>query len=154
VRAVLDANIFASALMRPQGPPGQVMGLLLRQRAFELVMSPTILEEVGRVLRYPRLRKRIAATYEELDLWLSALDIIAVPVEGSLDVQAVAADPEDNKYLAAALEGMAEFVVSGDGHLLSLGTYQGVRVVTARRFLETLKQVLSAHSLAKSSSKE
>ena len=139
MRAVLDANIFASALMRPQGPPGQILGLLLRQRAFELVMSPPILEEVGRVLHYPRVRKRIAATDEELDLWLAALDILAVPVEGSPQVRAVAADPEDDKYLAAAMEGMAEFVVSGDEHLLSLGTYEGIRIVTARAFLEVLK---------------
>jgi putative PIN family toxin of toxin-antitoxin system len=139
MRAVLDANIFASALMRPQGPPGQVLGLLLRQRAFELVMSPAILKEVGRVLRCPKVRKRIAASDDELDLWLASLDIIAVPVEGKLEVKAVAADPEDDKYLAAAVEGLAEFVVSGDDHLLSLGTYEGVHIVTARRFLETLK---------------
>ena len=140
MRAVLDANIFASALMRPQGPPGQVLGLLLRQRAFELVMSPAILEEAGRVLHYPRVRKRIAATDEELDLWLAALDIIAVPVEGNLEVKAVAADPDDNKYLAAAVEGMAELVVSGDEHLLALGRYEGVRIVAARAFLAVLKR--------------
>jgi hypothetical protein len=115
------------------------LGLLLRQRAFELVMSPAILEEVGRVLHYPRVRKRIAATDEELDLWLAALDIVAVPVEGSLEVKAVAADPEDDKFLAAAVEGMAEFVVSGDDHLLALGSCEGIRIVTARAFLEVLK---------------
>ena len=139
MRVVLDANIFASALMRPQGPPGQILGLLLRQRAFELVMSPAVLEEVGRVLHYPRVRKRIAATDEELDLWLAALDIVAVPVEGSLEVKAVAADPEDDRYLAAAVEGMAEVVVSGDDHLLALGTYEGIRILTARAFLEVVK---------------
>jgi uncharacterized protein len=140
VRAVLDANIFASALMRPQGPPGRVLGLLLRQRVFELVMSPAILEEVARVLHYPKVRKCIAATDEKLDLWLAALDLISVPVEGSLEVKAVAADPDDDKYLAAAVEGMAEFVVSGDDHLLSLGTYEGVRIIRARAFLEVLKR--------------
>jgi putative PIN family toxin of toxin-antitoxin system len=139
VRAVLDANIFASALMRPQGPPGQVLGLLLRRHAFELVMSAAILEELARVLHYPRVRKRVSATDEELDLWLAAMDIVAVPVEGALAVKAVAADPEDDKYLAAAVEGMAESVVSGDDHLLALGTYEGIRIVTARTFLETLK---------------
>jgi putative PIN family toxin of toxin-antitoxin system len=139
VRAVLDANIFASALMRPQGPPGQVLSLLLRHHAFELVMSPAILEEVARVLRYPKVRKRIAATAEELDLWLASLDMIAVPVQGVLEVKVVAADPEDDKYLAAAVEGIAEGVVSGDDHLLALGTCEGIRIVTARAFLEALK---------------
>ena len=139
MRVVLDANIFASALMRPRGPPGQILALLLREHAFELVLSPAILEEVARVLHYPRVRKRIAATDEELDLWLASLDIIAVPVEGSLEVKAVAADPEDDKYLAAAVEGMAELVVSGDDHLLALGAYEGIRILAARNFLATLK---------------
>lgn len=128
--------------MRPQGPPGHVLGLLLRHHAFELVMSPAILEEVGRVLHYPKVRKRIAATDEELDLWLASLDLIAVPVEGNLEVQAVAADPEDDKYVAAAVEGLAEVVVSGDDHLLALGTHEGIRILTARAFLELLKQQL------------
>lgn len=140
MRAVLDANIFASALMRPQGPPGLILGRLLRHRAFELVMSPAILGELGRVLHYPKVRRRIAATDEELSLWLASLAIIAVPVEGILDVKAVSADPDDDKYLAAAVEGMAEAVVSGDEHLLVLGTYEGIRIVTARAFLETLKR--------------
>jgi putative PIN family toxin of toxin-antitoxin system len=139
VRAVLDANILASALMRPQGPPGQILVLFLRQGTFELVLSTAILEGVGRVLRYPRVRRRIAASDQELDLWLAALALVAVPVEGRLQVRAVAADPDDDKYLAAAVEGMAEYVVSGDDHLLSLGTHQGIRVVTARAFLELLR---------------
>ena len=141
MRVVLDANIFASALMRPQGPPGQILRLCLHQRAFELVLSPTILEEVGRVLGYPRVRKRIIASNRDLELWLAALEAVAVPVEGALETHAVAADPEDDKYLAAAVEGMAELVVSGDNHLLALGSYQGIRIVTARAFLDLLKRL-------------
>ena len=145
MRAVLDANIFASALMRPQGPPGRVLALLLRERAFELVLSPAIAEEVRRALQYSRVRKRIDATDEEMDIWLASLEIVAVPVEGSVEVKAVAADLEDDKYLAAAVEGMAEFVVSGDGHLLALGTYEGIRIVNARSFLEMLRVLSGKH---------
>jgi len=138
VRVVLDANIFASALIRPQGPPGKILERLLREQAFELVLSPAIVEELRRVLQYPRVRKYLAMSDGDLDLWLAALEIVAVPVEGTMAVAAVGSDPDDDKYLVAAIEGLAEVLVSGDDHLLALGSYEGVRVVTARAFLEML----------------
>ena len=138
MRVVLDANIFASALIRPQGPPGKILERLLREQAFELVLSPAIVEELRRVLQYPRVRKYLAMSDGDLDLWLAALEIVAVPVEGTMAVAAVGSDPDDDKYLVAAIEGLAEVLVSGDDHLLALGSYEGVRVVTARAFLEML----------------
>lgn len=53
-------------------------------------------------------------------------------------IQAVAADPDDNKYIEAAVEGLAQFVVTGDRHLLSLKSYENIRIVTPRVFLELL----------------
>ena len=87
-----------------------------------------------------RVRKYITATDEELDLWVTALGVVADVVEGRLAVSAVPHDPDDNKYLAAALEGHAEFVVSGDAHLLDLHEYEGIRIVTPRAFLDLLKR--------------
>ncbi|MBI4935675.1 MAG: putative toxin-antitoxin system toxin component, PIN family [Actinobacteria bacterium] len=140
MRVVLDANVFASALIRPQGPPGTILALLLREQAFELVLSPVIVDEVQRVLRYPRVRKHLALSDDELDLWLVALEIVAVPVPGDLEVDVVAADPDDNKYLAAAVEGLADLVVTGDDHLLGMKAYEGLQIVRAREFLELLRQ--------------
>jgi putative PIN family toxin of toxin-antitoxin system len=139
IRAVLDANVFVSALIRRQGPPGQIVARLLEDRAFELVSSDSIFAELRRCLSYPRVRRRIAATDEEMDLWIAALDLIAEPTEGTLEVHAVASDPEDDKYLVAALEGRAHFLVSGDAHLLDLRTYEGVQIVTPSAFLRLLK---------------
>lgn len=139
LRAVLDANVLVSALIRPQGPPGQIVLRLLEDRAFALVTSSAILAEVRRALAYPRVRKHIVASDEELDLWVASLGLIAEPVEGSLRIKAVAEDPEDDKYIAAALEGSAQFIVTGDAHLLALKAYEGVRIVAPRAFLTLLK---------------
>jgi uncharacterized protein len=79
-----------------------------------------------------KLRRRI---------WISgfaSLELIAQPVEGSLRIHAVAADPDDNKYIEAAVEGLAQFVVTGDKHLLSLKAYESIRIVTPRVFLDLL----------------
>jgi putative PIN family toxin of toxin-antitoxin system len=140
LRAVLDANVLASALIRPQGPPGQLIARLLEDEDFTLVISDSIFAELRRCLSYPRVRKYITATDEELDLWVTALGLVADIVEGKVVVSAVSDDPDDNKYLAAALEGRAEFVVSGDAHLLDLHEYEGIRILTPRAFLDLLKR--------------
>jgi putative PIN family toxin of toxin-antitoxin system len=139
LRAVLDANVFVSALIRPQGPPGRILVSFLEGRAFELVVSASIFDELRRCLNYPQVRRRIAATDEELDLWVAALDLIVEPTEGAMEVRGVSEDPDDDQYLAAALEGRAQFIVSGDRHLLDLRTYEGVRIVTPREFLRLLE---------------
>lgn len=128
-----------SALIRPQGPPGQILRRLLEDHAFALVTSPAILTQVRRALAYPRVRQRIVGSKEELDLWVASLGLIAEPVEGSLRLRAVAEDPDDDKYIAAAVEGFAQFVVTGDTHLLALKGYEGIRIVTPRAFLALLE---------------
>jgi putative PIN family toxin of toxin-antitoxin system len=138
VRAVLDANVLLSALIRPQGPPGQILRRLLEDRAFALVTSPAILAEVRRALDYPRVRKYIVGSDEDLDLWVASLGLIADPVEGRLRLR-VAEDPDDDKYIVAAVEGFAQFVVTGDAHLLTLKGYEGIRIVTPRAFLGLLE---------------
>ena len=140
LRAVVDANVLASALIRPQGPPGQIIARLLEDEDFTLVISDSIFAELRRCLSYPRVRKYITATDEELDLWVTALGLVADIVEGKVVVSAVSDDPDDNKYLAAALEGRAEFVVSSDAHLLDLHEYEGIRILTPRAFLDLLKR--------------
>ena len=137
-RAVLDANVVISALIQPKGASGRILTNLLERNSFELVVSPAILAEIRSSLLYPKVRKYIKASAEDLDLWVASLELIAQPVEGSLRIHAVAADPDDNKYIEAAVEGLAQFVVTGDKHLLSLKAYESIRIVTPRVFLDLL----------------
>lgn len=138
LRAVLDANVMISALIQPKGASGQIIASLLEESPFELIVSPAILAEVRRSLSYPKVRKYIKASDEDLELWVASLELIAQPVEGNLRVNAVAEDPDDKKYIEAAVEGLAQFIVSDDRHLLSLKSYQDIRIVTPRVFLDLL----------------
>jgi len=107
LRAVLDANVIISALIQPKGASGRIVASLLEESSFELIVSPAILAEIRRSLTYPKVRRYIKASDEDLDLSVAALALVAQPVEGSLRVNAVADDPDDNKYIEAALEGRA-----------------------------------------------
>lgn len=140
IRAVLDANIYISACLRPQGPPGRILRLLLDDQAFHLVGSTAIFDEVRRGLHYPRVRRYHSLSAEEIDRWVIALALIAEPTEGSLKLRAVEKDPDDDKYLIAALEGRAGYLVSEDSDLLELREFKGVRIVTAYEFLRILEK--------------
>ncbi len=137
-RAVFDANVLASAFIRARGPSGQILREFLENCRFELVLSTPILQELRRVLFYPRLRKELDCSDHEIEIRVAAIGVLADLADGDLNVKAVKDDPDDDKYLIAALLGRAGFVVSGDHHLLDLGEYQGVRIVKPRQFLEIL----------------
>ena len=139
MRAVLDANVVVSGLIRPEEPPGRLLVLLFRDGAFELVASPATLDEVRRSLRYSRVRKYLRLPEEELDLWVDALGAIAVVVEGKRSRRVVTADPADDIYIAAATDGLADYIVSGDRHLLDLVEHAGIRIATPRTFLSLLE---------------
>jgi predicted nucleic acid-binding protein len=58
------------------------------------------------------------------------------PVDPVQMIDVIQTEPTDNKYLACALEGEADYIVSGDRHLLDLGLYQGIKIIKAKAFLK------------------
>lgn len=137
IRAVLDANVYVSAAVRPAGPPGQIIDRFLRAHAFELVMSQPIVEEVLRALSYPKVRKYIRPGLDA-ELWFEDLVVLSHFVAVDRDFEGVTRDPDDDKYVAAAIAARAAFVVAGDSDLLDLEQYEDVRIVSPRVFLGML----------------
>jgi hypothetical protein len=137
LRAVLDANVYVSAYVRPEGAAGQIVERFLRHSAFELVLSDEIAAEVLHSLGYPKVRKAARLTTEP-ELWFEDILFLAEVVPGEYHVTGISTDPDDDKYIAAAVEGRVAFVVSGDPDLLQIGEYEGVRCVTPRAFLDRL----------------
>ena len=137
LRVVIDANVYVSAYIRPEGPPGQIIERFLREAAFEVVLSSEIVEEVLQALAYPKVRK-LARTKAEPELWFEDIVVLAQLVPGEYRITGVSDDPDDDMYIAAAAEGRAVLVVSGDSDLIQVGEYEGVRIITPRAFLDLL----------------
>ena len=137
LRAVLDANVFISAAIHPGGPPGPIVDRFLRTEKFALVLSPGIVEEVLRALEYPKVRRYLQRDLDPA-LWFEDLVVLAELVPDTAQVSRVSQDPDDDKYLAAAIEGRATFIVTGDPHFLAIDHHEGVRIVSARAFLDLL----------------
>jgi len=123
--------------LRPEGPPGQIIERFLRDAAFEIVLSPTIAEEVLRAFGYPKVRRLMRGTTMP-ELWFEDIVVLADLVTGVRHLSGVCADPDDDKYIAAAIEGRAAFVVSGDRQMLALIEYAGIRMIGPRAFLDLL----------------
>jgi putative PIN family toxin of toxin-antitoxin system len=140
IRAVLDANVVVSAILNAQGTPGRVFDAWRAER-YQLLMSDAILEEIGRVLRYPKITKRHQWSPARVQQFLVLLADITILTPGDLALSVVVEDPEDNRYLECAVEGHANYIVSGDQDLLQLGSYQGILIVTPRAFLDMLNNL-------------
>jgi putative PIN family toxin of toxin-antitoxin system len=137
VRAVLDTNVLVSTTLIRGGKEDRILRAW-QHGAFELVLSPQVLDEMGRALSYEKLRKARWMTGEEVAALIRSLAQQAVLVPGRLRVK-VSRDPDDDKFLEAAIEGRAQHVVTGDKDLLGLKAYRGVRIVTPDAFLTILQ---------------
>ncbi|MCC6167944.1 MAG: putative toxin-antitoxin system toxin component, PIN family [Caldilineaceae bacterium] len=137
MRVVFDTNVFVSALLAPQGIPSQLFQLW-EVHLFDILVSEASLEELARVLRYPKIRKRLRVSDAELDDYVRLLRAKVVVVAPQERVEAVTDDASDNVYLEIALAGKADCVVTGDRHLLQLEQYQGILILTPADFLDYL----------------
>jgi len=137
VRAVLDTNVLISGLVAEQGPPRQVLDAWLEGR-YTLIISLYLVEELTHVLSYPRIAERLRLDEEEVEAILVALLSQAEVTSGQLHLPGVTRDPKDDAVVACAKEGEADYIVSGDQDLLVLGEYEGIQVITPRRFVEIL----------------
>jgi uncharacterized protein len=137
IRAVLDANVYVSAVVRPEGPPGKIIERFLRDGVFEIIMSQPILDEVLRALGYPKVRKYLRPGLDP-QLWFEDIVVLSQLVVADPEFEGVSKDRDDDKYIAAAIEGRAAFVVAGDSDLLDLKEYAGIRIVSPRVFLDLL----------------
>lgn len=132
-KLVLDTNTLISALGW-KGKPHQVLGMCMRKQV-ELVLSPPIIEELEVVMSYPKFDFSEEMKREFLTELIECSRIVS-PAE---KVQVVANDPEDNKFVECAIAGEANYIVSGDSHLLSLREYRGIHIINASDFLKELQ---------------
>lgn len=143
MRIVLDTNIIARATPGKSGPAAA-----LRQAIRDphlLILSPYLLTELARVLRYDRVRKLHGLTDIEIDSFLAALqaDALIVNVAVSTIQAVVASDPDDDPIVATAVSGQADYLCTLDKHLhrpevKSYCAQHGVKVVNDLELLAVL----------------
>jgi len=129
MRAVADTNVVVSGLLW-QGPSRHILDRA-RLGTIELYTSPLLLLELEEVLHRGKFARRLTLVQSdphELILSYSALAHVVLP-QAILPV--IKQDPDDDAVLACAVAARAEIIISGDRHLLDLGSFQAIRIVTA-----------------------
>ena len=128
-KVLLDSNIFISSLGW-KGKPRVIFEKCLHGE-LELVTSADQLDELMRVMDYPKFK----FTEEQKQTMLGIITAIATVVEIPKKLEVIEEDPDDDIILETAVVGNADYVVSGDPHLLGLGEFGKIKIVTANEFL-------------------
>ncbi len=134
MEAVLDTNLLISGVLW-KGIPFQ---LLRWAENGELVIytSLEILAEVHRVLHYPKFEKIINTVERSPNDLFAKLISLCTLIRVTRTVKGVCVDPDDEKFLSCALSANCDVLVSGDKHLLDIGKYRSVRILTAKAFYQ------------------
>jgi len=134
IKAILDTNVVISGVFW-KGPPFRVLQAWQEQR-FRLVISVPILEEYRRVLAEMAGEHFSPVVHSILGL----IELHSEMVEPISLAKAVCNDPDDDKFIEAAVAAAADYVVSGDTALLRLKDHRGIRMVNPAEFLRLLRR--------------
>jgi putative PIN family toxin of toxin-antitoxin system len=135
VRVVVDANVLVSAVISSAGAPRAVLTAWTQER-FELVASPALLEELRDVLARPKLRRWVGV--QAAADYLAGLGHDVLLIADPPPIPGLTPDPDDDYLVALARAAAADYLVSGDRHLLEL-TDPDPPVLTPREFLALLE---------------
>jgi putative PIN family toxin of toxin-antitoxin system len=133
MRIVADTNTLVSGLGWG-GPPGQVVDAVLSGQV-TLVTSAALLDELARVLAYPKL----AAIFDD-PAAVTAAVAAAADVAESAEQVSVLADEPDNRVLEAAAAGRADLIVTGDKAMRELRSFRGIPIVSAADCVARLQE--------------
>ena len=136
MRAVIDTNVIVSGLIRPRGAPGQILRAL-RDRRFVALVSQPILEEIVAILTRPWLQERYGFQDNDTRDFLRLLALRSEFLEPTTEIRRCR-DPHDDMFLAAAVDGGAERLVTGDSGLLAIGSVGNATIVTPAAFVREL----------------
>jgi putative PIN family toxin of toxin-antitoxin system len=103
------------------------------EREYVIILSPEILDEA-----IDKLRHKFNVPENRIQDLIRILVTFSFVVEPTEKINAVKADPDDNKIIECAACSNADYIVSGDRHLLDLKEYKSIKIVTPRNMLEIL----------------
>lgn len=142
---VVDTNVYVSAVLFPRSVPSQIIHVW-EQGLIQIAVSEPILDEIHRVLRYPKIRKYHQWSEEKINLYIANIRKNALMTLGTAHIHLpLLNDPDDLKFLVCAVEAQADALVTGDEkHLLALKSVSNIPILTPQAYLHNLQKEYKA----------
>lgn len=132
VRVVIDTNILVSALIK-RGKPRKLVLKLLEEHI--VILSRQMLAELADVLT----REKFAVKPSQVDSFLTILIRKSKIVKPSSRFKVIKEDPDDDVILNTAYAGKAQYIVTGDRHLLALKEFKRTKIVKVNQIIDSLR---------------
>ena len=132
IRAVLDTNIYVSALFWKQGNPHRIIQKGIDEE-IEIFASEEIIEELRKILK-----RDFNENDELIKRQINFLLLFVDTAEINQKIEIVKEDADDNKIIECAIASNAKFIVSGDNHLLKIRKFRDIKIVSPKEFLDIL----------------
>jgi putative PIN family toxin of toxin-antitoxin system len=130
-RVVIDTNVLVSAFLKKGKSRNLVVKLLEKHT---VILSSQMLAELVDVLS----RDKFNVTSAQIDRFISVLVKQAIVVSVNSSLKIILEDPDDDMVLNTALSGKAEYIVSGDKHLLKIACYQNIKILSVNEFSQII----------------
>ncbi|HLC54502.1 MAG TPA: putative toxin-antitoxin system toxin component, PIN family [Candidatus Nanoarchaeia archaeon] len=133
MRLILDTNVFVSGIFWEGNFCSQLIDKW-KNKEIELLSSLEIVEELVKTLR----NFKISIPQSMIEEWKNLILNNSILIQPSTKIDVIKEDPEDNKFLEAAVDGKADFIISQDKHLLNLKEYQGIKILKPEEALNLI----------------
>ncbi len=137
LKVVLDTNVWVSALLWG-GKPAEIIKAAEQSKIY-IVISEEIVNEISQVLNYSKLKQIYQIEGLNHEQLIEAVLKIVHFVKITKHVNIVLEHPADNKFIECALEAKANYIVSGDKHLLKVDSYKKIPIISVNNFLQILE---------------
>jgi putative PIN family toxin of toxin-antitoxin system len=134
---VLDTNVVISALLSTKGSPAKIIDKWETDE-FDIAISKPLLDELERALGYEKVKKYFKSPQAIIKALLKRIKTVGFFVNPGIELNVIEDDPDDNRILECALAANAAYIISGDEHLLDLGEFRGIMIISPAGFLRLL----------------
>jgi putative PIN family toxin of toxin-antitoxin system len=133
MRIVLDANIFVSSFFWGVNPRMVLERII--EGIDELFITKEILNEIEEVMERPKFH----ADKGEIDYFINSIEEIGNKIIAKSQIKNGSRDKTDNKYIECGIAANVDYIISGDIHLLELGKYEKIKIISAKNYLEIIR---------------
>jgi putative PIN family toxin of toxin-antitoxin system len=136
LKVVLDTNIIVSAAISEEGNPAKVFELLLLEEITNYT-TDQIIEEIKKVMARPKITQKLSMV--EVSFIVNNFERFSKKVTTTKTINEIKDDPDDNKFLECAVAASAEYIITGDEHLLKIRKFREIKILSPAEFIEMLK---------------